>query len=278
MLPFRIFSLSMVLKKSSWGVPKRDSSNVKLTGLSFWLLTPFTSSCILRQGKISWDKGYPNPEERIKMSVFLCPKSLQSKTFLVPLLGCYKRKNHHGLHWCYKFWCHFFQVANVWCAFNVAIKIKDLYDVQTLAMGCLASTALASLPTNILLFMQPSKANLILALINTSLAFFLFSFQVHEKSILLVGIPVALLLGGFKEVHHRFTPLISVWLLTVTTASMFPLLQKDELAIPALALSVMFIVMCHFFDFFEPVRQVLQGSSQKGSRPSPKPLDKNEVN
>ena len=185
----------MVLKKSSWGVPKRDSSNVKLTGLSFWLLTPFTSSCILRQGKISWDKGYPNPEERIKMSVFLCPKSLQSKTFLVPLLGCYKRKNHHGLHWCYKFWCHFFQVANVWCAFNVAIKIKDLYDVQTLAMGCLASTALASLPTNILLFMQPSKANLILALINTSLEFFLFSFQVHEKSILLVGIPVALLLG-----------------------------------------------------------------------------------
>lgn len=159
----------------------------------------------------------------------------------------------------------------------MAIKIKDLYDVQTLAMACLAATALASLPSNILLFLQPSKSGLVLSLINTSLAFFLFSFQVHEKSILLVAVPAAMFLGGFREVHRRYTPLICVWLLTVATASMFPLLQKDLLAIPAVALSAFFLIFCSFCGFFEPVMQVNANPVVKGSRPSPKPLDKNQV-
>ena len=169
------------------------------------------------------------------------------------------------------------QVANVWCAINVVVKIKDLYDVQTLAVACLAATALASLPSNILLFLRPSKAGLVLSLINTSLAFFLFSFQVHEKSILLVAVPAAMLLGGFREVHHRYTPLVCVWLLTVATFSMFPLLQKDLLAIPAAALSAFFLILSNFVGFFEPVMQVNVNPVAKGSRPSPKPLDKNQV-
>ena len=148
-----------------------------------------------------------------------------------------------------------FQVANVWCAVNVVVKIKEMYEVQTLAVACLASTALASLPSNL----------------------FLFSFQVHEKSILLVAIPVAMFLGGFPDCHRRYTPLVCVWFLTVTTASMFPLLQKDQLAIAALALSAFFLILSHFQEFFEPVRHGQQTPAQKGARPSPKPLDKNQV-
>ena len=169
------------------------------------------------------------------------------------------------------------QVANVWCAVNVVVKIKELYDVQTLAAVCLATTALVSLPPNLLLFLQPNKQNFVLATINTSLAFFLFSFQVHEKSILLVAVPVVMFLGGFPDCHRRYTPLICVWFLTVTTASMFSLLQKDLLAIPTLALSAFFLILCHFRELFEPVRQDAQASAQKGARPSPKPLDKNQV-
>jgi hypothetical protein len=172
---------------------------------------------------------------------------------------------------------YFDQVANVWCAVNVVVKIKEMYEVQTLAVACLASTALASLPSNLFLFLQPTKPNFVLALINTSLAFFLFSFQVHEKSILLVAIPVAMFLGGFPDCHRRYTPLVCVWFLTVTTASMFPLLQKDQLDIATLALSAFFLILSHFQELFEPVRHGQQTPAQKGARPSPKPLDKNQV-
>jgi alpha-1,3-glucosyltransferase len=55
-----------------------------------------------------------------------------------------------------------------------------MYDVPTLALVCLVATAAASLPSNLILFMQPTKANFVLSLINTSLAFFLFSFQVFR--------------------------------------------------------------------------------------------------
>jgi amino acid transporter len=55
-----------------------------------------------------------------------------------------------------------------------------------------------------------------------------------------------MLLGGFRDVHRRYTPHICVWLLTATTASMFPLLQKDLLAIPTLALSAFFLILCNF--------------------------------
>ena len=84
-------------------------------------------------------------------------------------------------------------------------------------------------------------------------------------------------LGGFPESHRRYTPLVCVWFLTVATASMFPLLQKDLLAIPTLALSAFYLILCHFLELFEPVRQALQAPAQKGARPSPKPLNKDQV-
>jgi hypothetical protein len=52
---------------------------------------------------------------------------------------------------------------------------------------------------------------------------------VHEKSILIAAVPVAMFLAGFPDCHRRYTPLACVWMLTVTTASMFPLLQKESI-------------------------------------------------
>ena len=42
--------------------------------------------------------------------------------------------------------------------------------------------------------MSPSRSRFGYALVNTSLAFFLLSFQVHEKSILLPALPISLML------------------------------------------------------------------------------------
>ncbi|PIO71329.1 ALG6, ALG8 glycosyltransferase family protein, partial [Teladorsagia circumcincta] len=47
-----------------------------------------------------------------------------------------------------------------------------------------------ALPSLLVLFLRPTTKNFILSLFITSLAFFLFSFQVHEKSILLAAVRV----------------------------------------------------------------------------------------
>lgn len=93
------------------------------------------------------------------------------------------------------------------------------------------TTILAVLPIGIQLGISPSKKRFIYALINSSLAFFLFSFQVHEKSILLPLLPVTLLV--LEE------PIATTMFMNVAMFSMFPLLKREGLVIPYFITSVM---------------------------------------
>lgn len=68
---------------------------------------------------------------------------------------------------------------------------------------------------------------------------YFFSFQVHEKSILLVALPAIAL--------YPFEPAVVYWFLQVSSFSMFPLLQKDGLTIPFF---VTFIMFEGFFQLF----------------------------
>lgn len=113
------------------------------------------------------------------------------------------------------------KVANVWCALNVIFKFREVLTNAQLAQMCLAATAMAVLPHSLDLLFRPSRGKFLLALVNSSLAFFLLSFQVHEKSILLVAIPVLL--------HLHKDPLPCSWFLVISTFSMLPLLLKDGL-------------------------------------------------
>jgi alpha-1,3-glucosyltransferase len=76
---------------------------------------------------------------------------------------------------------------------------------------------------------------MILALMNSSLAFFLASFQVHEKSILLVLIPASFL-------FYDDIAIIS-WMQILGTFSMFPLLIRDGQRIPYIIITIFFIVV-----------------------------------
>ena len=116
------------------------------------------------------------------------------------------------------------KVANIWCSLSVLIKFKQLLSVSTLFRMCLVTTILGSLPHTIDLLRRPSLHRFKLALINSSLVFFLFSFQVHEKSILLVALPVCLVLPQYK--------FQCVWFLLITSFSMLPLFIKDGLMLP----------------------------------------------
>ena len=61
----------------------------------------------------------------------------------------------------------------------------------------------------------------------SSLGFFLFSFQVHEKHILLPLMPITLL---YPEISF-----LSKWFNNIALFSMWPLLKKDQLMLPYIA-------------------------------------------
>uniref|UniRef100_A0A7G3AJJ0 Alpha-1,3-glucosyltransferase n=1 Tax=Lutzomyia longipalpis TaxID=7200 RepID=A0A7G3AJJ0_LUTLO len=131
------------------------------------------------------------------------------------------------------------KVANFWCTFNTIFKFKDAIPKEKMALYCLSTTLISVLPSGINLFFRPTKENFLLSLINTSLGFFLFSFQVHEKSILLAAIPVLL--------YFPFDPITCLWLLEIATFSMVPLLQKDGLFTAFLALQGIFLLSIRLY-------------------------------
>jgi alpha-1,3-glucosyltransferase len=129
------------------------------------------------------------------------------------------------------------KVANFWCALNVVIKLRN-YPTDLLQKGALAATLLAIIPPNLVLFFRPRKVTLPLAFAATAWGFFLFSYQVHEKSVLLPLMPMTLLLAGRQGMNKDvrawvgFANILGVW-------TMFPLLKRVELAIPYAVLTLL---------------------------------------
>ncbi|ROW11325.1 hypothetical protein VMCG_00886 [Cytospora schulzeri] len=122
------------------------------------------------------------------------------------------------------------KVANFWCALNVLIKLRK-YPSDLLQKASLAATLAFSLPPNLILFFKPKRELLPLAFATTAWAFFLFSFQVHEKSVLLPLMPMTLLLAGNNGLGKTtrawvgFANILGSW-------TMFPLLERVHLRVP----------------------------------------------
>ncbi|XP_014673327.1 PREDICTED: dolichyl pyrophosphate Man9GlcNAc2 alpha-1,3-glucosyltransferase-like [Priapulus caudatus] len=123
------------------------------------------------------------------------------------------------------------KVSNVWCALSIVIKLKQL-PVETMVRISLIATCMGLLPSSANLLWKPSLHKFKYALVNSSLVFFLFSFQVHEKSILLAALPVMLILPE--------KPLAASWFLLISTFSMYPLLVKDGLLLQFFATVLLF--------------------------------------
>ncbi|UJR26363.1 hypothetical protein I4U23_007696 [Adineta vaga] len=118
------------------------------------------------------------------------------------------------------------KVANFWCTLNLIIKLRLKFDHGTLAKLCLITTSLSILPSCFMLFRRPSVRNFYISLVginffNVSLCFYLFSFQVHEKTILLPCLPVILLSATYPVECFGF--------LQFAMISVFPLMLKDNL-------------------------------------------------
>ena len=128
-------------------------------------------------------------------------------------------------------------VGNFWCSLNVLVKIRRFLEPPQLARYCLLLTAAFSLPCGLHLYLKANFRNLLISMINISLAFFLFSYHVHEKSILLVALPVTL--------AFPYLPLASLWFLCIAHFSMVPLYFKDDLMVPSVAVLVLYLILAY---------------------------------
>ncbi|KAI5918300.1 ALG6, ALG8 glycosyltransferase family-domain-containing protein [Camillea tinctor] len=129
------------------------------------------------------------------------------------------------------------KVANFWCAANVVIKLRK-YPTELLQRISLLATLGAITPPCAVIFFQPRKELLPYVFAATAWGFFLFSYQVHEKSVLLPLLPMTILLAGKqglgKEIRSwvGFANILGVW-------TMFPLLQRVDLSVPYAVLTLL---------------------------------------
>ncbi|KAI0837749.1 glycosyltransferase family 57 protein [Hypoxylon sp. FL0890] len=129
------------------------------------------------------------------------------------------------------------KVANFWCAANVVIKLRK-YPTELLQRVSLLATLASITPPCATIFFKPRKELLPYAFSATAWGFFLFSYQVHEKSALLPLLPMTVLLAGKKGLGKDirswvgFANLVGVW-------TMFPLLSRVHLRVPYAVLTLL---------------------------------------
>ena len=129
------------------------------------------------------------------------------------------------------------KVANIWCALHTVYKLQR-FPVSTLSRVSLVATLVAVTPSCIIIAARPRKSLIPYAFASCAWGFFLFSFQVHEKSVLLPLLPITILLGGEAGLSPETRAWVG-WANTLGTWTMFPLLKRDELRMPYAVLSLL---------------------------------------
>lgn len=127
------------------------------------------------------------------------------------------------------------KVANFWCFFNIFIKFKKIFNQNQLQKISLILTLIGLSPSCLLILFKPTKKLLLWSLAACSFSFFLFSFQVHEKTILLPLLPITLLYSTNKTDEIA---MIS-WINNIALFSLWPLLKKDGLLLQYISIGLL---------------------------------------
>jgi alpha-1,3-glucosyltransferase len=141
------------------------------------------------------------------------------------------------------------KVANLWCVLSLQpVRIRDRLPARFQPLAALSVTLVLIMPACVKLFwigrqeaaaggqqstLSPQHRRALLwGVTNTALAFFLASFQVHEKSLLLAVAPASLL--AFES------PAWSHWFVLVATWTLWPLLVLDRLQVAYVCVLTLF--------------------------------------
>jgi alpha-1,3-glucosyltransferase len=114
-------------------------------------------------------------------------------------------------------------VANFWCATHPALKWKARFSQAALAKAAAGLTVAAATPAALHQALHPSRRGLLYCMASSAFAFYTFSYQVHEKSVLLPLLPLTLLAPA--------EPGLAAWLPALACFSMWPLLRRDGLGL-----------------------------------------------
>ena len=133
------------------------------------------------------------------------------------------------------------KVANFWCTTNVILKWKVLFPPQYLPLFALLATVVTIFPSCLTFFLITTRKMeyILLGFFNVSLSFFLFSYQVHEKSILLPLVPCLLIFLTSEEKFYGF----AAWFSNFAALSMIPLFFKDGIAFTSYCLLGFHIIL-----------------------------------
>ena len=144
------------------------------------------------------------------------------------------------------------KVANLWCVLSTKpVRIRDRLDPELQPLLALVLTLVLIIPACARTYRLGIEASttfspdsnsthrhwtlLLWGTMSTALSFFLASFQVHEKSILLALAPCSLLLW-------QDPPLVD-WFSFVCSWSLWPLLQTDRLDLPYVCCNLLFAAL-----------------------------------
>lgn len=129
------------------------------------------------------------------------------------------------------------KVANIWCALHTFHKLH-YYPKAMVQRISLLFTLVSILPALMTVSLFPRRELLPWAMASTAWGFYLCSFQVHEKSILLPLLPMTVTLGGDGGLRPETRGWIG-WANMLGVWTLFPLLKRDELRVPYAVLSLL---------------------------------------
>lgn len=149
------------------------------------------------------------------------------------------------------------KVSNIWCALSTKpFSFRDRVPERLQPMCALVLTISLCLPPCVALFkigkecIESKKASghkydsqlraLLWGASSTSISFFLASFQVHEKSILMTLSPLSVLVAE--------TPLLCFWFSVASAWTLWPLVEMDRIQTAYFACVVIYCLICLLYD------------------------------
>jgi len=129
------------------------------------------------------------------------------------------------------------KVANLWCALHTFHKLHN-YPKAMVQQVSLLFTIVSILPASMTISLFPWRELVPWAMASTAWGFYLCSFQVHEKSVLLPLLPMTVMLGGDGGLSPEMRGWIG-WANMLGVWTLFPLLKRDELRVPYTVLSLL---------------------------------------